>query len=205
MDKDKPELLIIRVMPALGQLNAMLKNIMAQMGIDDPNEAVRRVNSREWVVKMANLLKRVTTVQVSGVKRFVASKHLKAANVGWTGDDFKRLFLGKVEENIGDVTIAVDRLEEASLDAPIMAELSNRAEIQLAHFFELLEAQSKGEEGALLVNGFANIAYICGADGNVWAVGASWNSDNGHWCVSANSVEDPFKWLDGNQVLSLDS
>lgn len=34
-----------------GKLNALVKNHMAQMGIDDPAEAVRRVNAGEWVVK----------------------------------------------------------------------------------------------------------------------------------------------------------
>jgi hypothetical protein len=34
-----------------GKLNAMVKNVMSQMGIiEDANEAVRRINSGEWVV-----------------------------------------------------------------------------------------------------------------------------------------------------------
>ncbi len=33
-----------------GKLNTMVKNIMAQMGVDDVREAVRRINSGEWVV-----------------------------------------------------------------------------------------------------------------------------------------------------------
>lgn len=33
-----------------GALNALVKNIMKQMGIADPHEAIRRVNSGEWVV-----------------------------------------------------------------------------------------------------------------------------------------------------------
>jgi len=39
---------IAKVMP--GELNAMVKTIMDQMEITDANEAVRRVNSHEWVV-----------------------------------------------------------------------------------------------------------------------------------------------------------
>lgn len=34
-----------------GKLNALVKNIMTQTGAKDPNEAVRLVNSGEWVVK----------------------------------------------------------------------------------------------------------------------------------------------------------
>ena len=42
------EFAIAEVMP--GRLNALVKNIMRQTGASDPNEAVRLVNSGEWVV-----------------------------------------------------------------------------------------------------------------------------------------------------------
>ncbi len=42
------EFAIAEVKP--GKLNALVKNIMAQTGVSDPNEAVRLVNSGEWVV-----------------------------------------------------------------------------------------------------------------------------------------------------------
>lgn len=188
-----------------GQTNALVKNIMAQMGIDDPEEAIRRMNSREWVVRQLDLLKQVAKTSVSGVKRFCAQDHLKQANVGWMGDSFKELFLDKVEEDVGAGTIVVHCLEKTSLNAPIMAELGERAELQLAHFFELLKAQSKGEEGNLLVDGYVNIAYIRGTNGNLWAVYARWYSDGGDWRVLAYSVEGPRRWRGGDRVLSRDS
>lgn len=45
---NKNEFVIAEVMP--GKLNALVKNIMRQMVVDDPNEAVRLINSGEWVV-----------------------------------------------------------------------------------------------------------------------------------------------------------
>ena len=156
-------------------------------------------------VILGGLFKRITTVPVSGAKRFVAKDQLQEANIGWTGGNFKRLFLEKVEENVGDAVIAMDRLEEDLLDAPIRAELGDRAKIQLAHFFGLLKAQAKGEEGALLVNGCANIAYIRGIDGNFWAVDARWHFGFGCWDVGARSVKDPNRWSAGDHVLSCDS
>lgn len=42
------EFAIAEVMP--GKLNALVKNIMRQTGQSDPNEAVRLVNSGQWVV-----------------------------------------------------------------------------------------------------------------------------------------------------------
>lgn len=45
---DQSEFAIADVKP--GKLNALVKNMMVQMSITDPNEAVRRVNSGEWIV-----------------------------------------------------------------------------------------------------------------------------------------------------------
>jgi hypothetical protein len=62
----KNEFVIAEVMP--GQLNAMVKNVMGQMKINDPNEAVRRVNSGEWIVsKVAKSILRL----ISGGKKIV--------------------------------------------------------------------------------------------------------------------------------------
>lgn len=45
---EKPEFVIANVFP--GVLNALVKNLMKQTGVDDPNEAVRLVNSGEYIV-----------------------------------------------------------------------------------------------------------------------------------------------------------
>ncbi|OGZ64014.1 MAG: hypothetical protein A3A98_03630 [Candidatus Staskawiczbacteria bacterium RIFCSPLOWO2_01_FULL_40_39] len=153
------------------------------------------------------VLKLVTSgIKVAGAKRFVADKDsLKEANVGWTGENFNQFFLGKVEENVQDGIIAIHRLEKRSVDAPIRKELGQeREEIALAHFFDLLKKQSKGQEGHLLVNGYANIAYIKDKNGNFWAVGALWHSYYRYWSVYARSVGHPRGWRAGDQVLSSD-
>ena len=144
-------------------------------------------------------------INVSGVKRFTADKaSLKEANIGWTGDNFDQHFLGKVEENIPDDTLAVHHLKKRSLDAPIRKELGrNREEITLAHFFELLKKQSKGEIGHLLVND-ANIAYIRDKNKTLWAVRAFWDSVGRCWDVDADSVEAPHVWRGGLRVVSRD-
>jgi hypothetical protein len=71
--------------------------------------------------------------------------------------------------------------------------------------FDLLKNQSKGEAGVLLINGYSNIFYIRGSDGNLWAVRAHWNSRYDHWNVEAHSVVFPHGWLIGSQVFSRDS
>jgi len=183
-----------------GQLNALVKKVG---GKERVLEILR--GEAEIVVKQPDLLCRVTTVEVPGTAKFVAKSRLKAANVGWTDDNFNQLFRDKVEEQVSDATLVVSRLEKGSLDAPILAELGDRAETQLAHMFALLEKQNKGEQGVLLTNGYANIFYIRGTDGNLWAVGAVWGSGGGCWGVGAYSVESPGRWNVGCQVFSRDS
>ncbi len=153
------------------------------------------------------ILKQVAKgIKAAGSKRFVADQaSLKEANIGWTGGNFDQYFLGKVEENVKDAVLAVYRLEENALDAPIRKELGQgREEITLAHFFGLIKKQSKGQKGNLLVNGYANIAYLRDKNGTLWAVHCSWNSDRGCWRVEAYSVENPCRWGAGRRVFSRD-
>lgn len=68
---------IANVLP--GKLNALVKNIMKQTGTDDPNEAVRLVNSGEWLLDKKWKKK-------DGIIRFsVTSK-------GFTHDDYVKRF-----------------------------------------------------------------------------------------------------------------
>ena len=100
-------------------------------------------------------------------------------------------------------TIAVSRLERRAKDPEIKAELAGETKrvftISLAHFYQMIEAQGQGQPGPLLVNGYANIAYIDGMDN--WAVCASWLADIG-WFVFANPVGRPNQWYDEGRVLS---
>ena len=158
--------------------------------------------------EVPSILKLVANgIKASGSKRFVVNEaSLKEANIGWTGENFKEHFLGKVEENITDATLAIHRLEQSALDAPIRKELgSERGVTTLAYFFNLIKKQSNGQKGHLLVNGYANIAYIRDKKNTLWAVRARWLSFYGYWLVDAYSVENPLEWLAGYQILSRDS
>lgn len=144
-------------------------------------------------------------IQVAGAKRFVASESFTQKNGFYPWDNFKANFLGKVEENVADAVLTVHRLKKRSLDAQIRKEIGQeREEITLTHFFDLLRKQSKGEKGHLLVNGYANIAYIRDVNDTLWAVCASWFSDYRDWRVNASSVVNPGGWGDGHQVVSRD-
>jgi len=149
------------------------------------------------------ILKPATIIPVSAVRRFVAREHLVTANVGWTGENFKRLFLDKVEGDVPAGRIAVQTLVKGSLDFEIEAALGRaRRVVRLAHFFQLLKKQAKGQAGPLLTSGAANLAYDICNDRNVWAVDADWVSVGRYWYVEASSVGHPNEWSAGSRVLS---
>ena len=154
----------------------------------------------------ASVLTFLHTIAVGAVEKFVAKDHFtkenKKVKFWYFGENFVKHFLGKIEEVVPVGNIAIHRLEKASRDPEIMVELgSEKRVIKLAHFCQLIEAQGQGQEGPLLVNGWANIAYIEDDEGIVWAVYAYWNAGLG-WGVDAFSVENPNGWNAGRQVLS---
>jgi hypothetical protein len=154
---------------------------------------------------MSPILKRVAdTIKLPAHKRFVAEKHFVHDQGFYLWEDFGKNFLDEVEENVPATTLAVYQLQKNALDAQIRKELGQDHEVFLAHFFDLLQKQSKGEEGILLTNGAANIAYIRGKKGVLWAVSALWGSDGRCWVVGAISVENSSDWGGGRQVVSRD-
>ncbi len=165
---------------------------------------------QEPVVKVTNLLRHLTTVSVSAREKFVAEDHFimdtsasAKIRIGYLGDNFKKFFLGKTEENILACELTVRALERDSLDADIRRELTpEREETALAHFYELLSKQPKGEDGTLLTNGNWNIFYIKDTNGKLWAVHAVWDSSYGGWYVRALSVEYLYGWSAGHRVFS---
>jgi hypothetical protein len=196
-----------------GKLNAMVKNIMGRMKIDDPNEAVRRVNSGEWVVSEApkpKLLEFIdTTVVPASAERFVAGEKFAVntadnaeVKIGYLSGNFSLWFLGKTEEPVDGQTLNYAKLRKQSVDGPILSELGGeeKAETTLAEMFSLMKKQGKGEAGVLLMNGYANIYYIRDESGVLRAVIVYWYCDG--WRVYALSVEHPDVWDAGDQVFS---
>lgn len=189
-----------------GQLNALVKILGGE-------EVVHGIlnKSVEVVVNTVKLLRQLTIVSAAGIQKFAAAGAFGENNPDgikfYLWKNFQNNFLGKIEEDVPAATIAVHRLEKSSRDQGIMAELgidleTKKGVIKLAHFFELIKAQANGQEGQLLVNGYANIAYIEDENGKLWAVSADWGSDGRGWDVYASSVEDPREWRDGGRVLS---
>ncbi len=156
------------------------------------------------------VLSLVTTVRVAGTEKFVAVDAFGSNNPAGIkfslGGNFRKNFIGKIEENIAPAIITVQRLDKPSRDPEIMAELGpEKRAIKLTHFYELIKAQANGQEGPLLINNCANIAYIEYIEDEpnyLWAVNARRNSGRREWHLDAYPVGRPYEWLAGRRVFS---
>lgn len=176
-----------------------------------------RFRFQQWLAKEApaimeglrSILTFTTSVALKPIKRFDVVGSFKVdtsasakVKIGWASDSFKRIAQGLVEESVPATSIAIHRLDKDALDKDIRAELGpKREKITFGQFYQVLARQGHGQDGNLLTNGYANIAYIKVA-GVTWAVGAGWSAGDGGWFVFAYSVDRPYGWYAGVQVLS---
>ena len=65
----------------------------------------------------------------------------------------------------------------------------------------LIEAQPVGKSGFLLNNGYANIFYVEGKNGEVFAVDVYWRAGRRKWDVRDWKLDENGKWNAGYQVL----
>ena len=119
---------------------------------------------------------------------------------GYIDEKIVKLF-GK-SQDVPAGELAVNTLLLPKHDPEIMVALGPQAKrfTKLGQFYMTLELQGLGQEGSLLVNGCANIAYILEENGAPWAVHAIWRS--GGWYVYVFSVASQYTWYAGYQVLS---
>jgi len=183
-----------------GQLNAMVKKLIEQVGKKGPDLLLQGKLKIEAIkVSILNWIE--TTKTSATTEKFVAkekfvkdSKEVKFYGI-W--NNFTEWFLsddGKIEDPIGSQELRYGNLTKDSVDRPIIEELGGeaKAETTLSELYDLLKKQAKGEEGDLLTNGYANIFYIKNTEDVLRAVHVYWH--NAGWYVSASSVESSYGW-----------
>lgn len=159
------------------------------------------------------LLSFIGTVSIPATTaKFVAKNKFKIdtsdqapVKINYVGDNFNEWFLkddGKIEDQIAEQTLRYGKLRKSSVDGPIIAELGGeeKAETTLAELHSLMSQQPNGEDGVLLINGYANIFYVRDINGVLRAVDVRWHDDG--WDVGASSVEFPNEWNDGYQIFA---
>lgn len=107
---------------------------------------------------------------------------------------------GVVESALSRLYVAL-LLKADAYDTDIRKELPETHLSTLEDIASLIEAQPGGKPGLLLNNGYANIFYVEGKDGEVFAVVVHWNSDDRTWNVSYWSLDEAGYWGTARQVL----
>ncbi|MDO8590078.1 MAG: hypothetical protein Q7R69_02300 [bacterium] len=143
----------------------------------------------ETILAMVRMVKVIAQPAITTSK-----KYFEEAGVRWMGENFESQFLGLRVEATEAGELKVHRLTEDALDAPILAELGDKAEISASRFKAFLADNRRSTEWFVF--------YLRGRDGNLCPVDAGWSADDGGWLVNAYSVEDPSGWSSGRQVVS---
>ena len=160
---------------------------------------------RDEAIRRGNILNFERKVSVAS-RRFDAGESFTKSNpkvkFGYIDERIVKLF-GKAQD-VPAGELATNTLLLPKHDPEIMVALGPQSKrfIKLGQFYQLIEEQGHGQEGPLLVNGRANIAYVIDDNGAPWAVNARWRPRYGVWRVFVNSVADRLEWLAGDQVLS---
>lgn len=197
----------------LGNADVMAALNEAGRTILGPALTSARSTATPSVAAVTNLLELIKRVQLPAVEAFSAKRCFVTRNtpdgvkLGWVGDNFTRVFLNGAGHNEIDVPASerrIHRLRKWSKDEPIVKELGGEqvAETHLAHMWEMMKRQGQGQQGDLLVNGYANIFYIRASDGTLWTVYCYWNAYYGRWRVGAAPITLPLEWSGGFQVVS---
>lgn len=162
----------------------------------------------------SELLQPVTIASTTAVEAFSAKAHFVTKNtpdgvsLGYIGPNFQSAFLsgtGRNEIDVPKAELRIHKLRKNSVDTPIIEELGGKERVEtssLAAMWEMMKRQGQGQQGDLLVNGYANIFYIRDDHGTLWAVDCRWDSGYRFWDVYARSVARPNEWRAGDQVFA---
>jgi len=195
----------------VGQLNAMVKKLIEQVGKKGPDLLLQGKLKIEAVKESILNWLDITTTSATTEKFVAKDKFIKDSKeikfYGFYGS-FEEDFLvgnGKTEEPLSEQELRYGNLTKNSVDSPIIEELGGeaKAETTLTELHNLLRKQGNGEEGDLLTSGYSNIFYTRNTNGVLRAVNVYWGG--GGWNVIAYSVEDPYGWDAGDRVFSRNS
>ncbi len=183
---NKPEFAIAG-MP-VGRLNALVKIL----GGEDVANGIIDKELEFSVTKKVRLRLLGTTTLPARRKRYDPATFKREGRSIWDGFANNILAMAKPVKSVPKVTLERHLLKEEMTDA------ENREDLGDGHIFEdasvfvaildfLLDRQKNGEDldDGLLVNGYANIFYVRGLNGEVFAVYAHWGAGFRKWDVDA--------------------
>lgn len=164
----------------------------------------RRISKRYPVLDETRLLKPVAAATVPAwTKPFSASEFYQTGPGLYIWDSFRdRLDVETrtVLECAPARPYVASTLKADAYDKDIRKELPDEHLSTLEDIAGFIEAQPEGKQGFLLNNGYANIFYVEGKNGEVFAVSVYWLSDNRRWHVLAWDLDEAGGWGAGDLV-----
>lgn len=119
-------------------------------------------------------------------------------------DSFRERFdLGASSQSRVGRPYVASLLKSSAFDRNICQELPESHLSTPEDIAGFIEAQTSGEKGFLLTNGYANVFYVLGKNGQIVAVSVRWSSDNRAWYVHDYGLGEGCEWNEeGCRVLS---
>ncbi|MBX4198148.1 hypothetical protein KW782_02315 [Candidatus Parcubacteria bacterium] len=134
--------------------------------------------------------------------RFPADVHdHKYRRIELVSNQFADWFMDKVEEPKPERQIYLRVLFRRAVDAPIIKELGEKAELTLTDVLYLIDAQKDGRDGMLQNNEYANVFYIRDVTGILRSVFIHCAGEK-HWRMGARPIDDPWPWCQTDRVFS---
>ena len=167
--------------------------------------ALKKLGSRYPVLAETTLLKPVAQATVPArTKPFNAAEFYQTGPGLYVDDTFAdRLDVNarRTVDSAPERPYVASLLKANAYDMDIRKELPETHLSTLEDIAGLIEAQPNGKSGLLLNNGYANIFYVEGKNGEVFAVNVDWGSGNREWNVRGWELGEIGNWNAGRQVL----
>lgn len=166
---------------------------------------LKQLSSRYPVLTETRLLKPVaTSIVPARTKPFNAAEFYQTGTGLYVYDTFLDhldLKARKTVDSTPERPYVASLLKTDVYDRDIRKELPESHLSTLGDIAGLIEAQPNGKSGFLLNNGRANIFYVAGKNGEVFAVDVDWDSDAREWYVFDWELDGSGRWDADDQVL----
>ncbi len=207
----------------LGLIRRIVDFPLEMLGVlCDLTEKLASEVSHEWLVELKKFLRKekcwtgvgkllesyskviipATTEKFVVKEKFIVNIARKdSVKISFIGNNFSKWFLGKIEESVTETAVCYAKLTKFSVDGSILIELGNSAEMAISQIYWLILQQPKGpkgENGALLTNGYSNIFYVRDVRNVLCDVHVRWYAYG--WRVSAYPVVLPHAWGNGDRI-----
>lgn len=154
--------------------------------------ALRALGGEAIITMACRLLRKMLTVRVQAVPKFVVRDHFRAhsfterfrgveVNINSLDEHFKAHFLDVVEEDVPAAELMGVTLTDRHSVTEFFQRCGDRAETALAHIWELLAKQGQCQKGDLVVGqNTKNSFLVSDGDGTpweirIWSAIDSWN------------------------------